>query len=146
MTWAELKRLLCWRKPMGLEDHEDEVTGEVRTVVYVSGPYSRPNPNHNTKKAIEVADELLARGFCPIVPHLSHLWDTLSPKSWQDWLDYDLSLIRSAGVDAMLRLPGESAGADLETALAAELGIPVFHEIPDLVEWWRKHGVRPADD
>jgi hypothetical protein len=34
--------------------------------------------------------------------------------------------------DAILRLPGESAGADEEVKLAKELGKPVFYSIVDL--------------
>jgi len=33
-----------------------------------------------------------------------------------------------------MRLPGESPGADREVALAAELGIPVFYSVEELVE------------
>jgi hypothetical protein len=34
--------------------------------------------------------------------------------------------------DAVLRLPGESTGADREVALAKELGIPVYYSIADI--------------
>lgn len=37
--------------------------------------------------------------------------------------------------DALLRLPGESPGADEEVALAESLGIPVFYSLAALVEW-----------
>lgn len=36
--------------------------------------------------------------------------------------------------DALLRLPGESAGADLEAAQAGGLGIPVFRSVEELLE------------
>ena len=36
--------------------------------------------------------------------------------------------------DAVLRLPGESLGADLEVARAEEAGIPVFRSIADLAD------------
>jgi len=35
----------------------------------------------------------------------------------------------------MLRLPGESSGADRETAKAKALGIPVFETFKDLFAW-----------
>jgi hypothetical protein len=50
--------------------------------------------------------------------------------SHQDWLDMDFAWV--AVSDAVLRLPGESTGADMETAFATERGIPVFHSIEDL--------------
>ena len=36
--------------------------------------------------------------------------------------------------DYLLRLKGESAGADKEVALAKELGIPVYYSIKSLLE------------
>jgi hypothetical protein len=51
--------------------------------------------------------------------------------SHADWLDMDFAWV--AASDAVLRLPGESKGADMETAFAVERGIPVFHSVADLV-------------
>ena len=34
--------------------------------------------------------------------------------------------------DAVLRLPGESTGADRDVAIAAERGIPVYHRLEDV--------------
>ena len=53
-----------------------------------------------------------------------------------EWLAVDFEFIRRC--DAVLRLPGESTGADLETAHANELGIPVFHDIADAIAWASK--------
>lgn len=39
--------------------------------------------------------------------------------------------------DALLRLPGESLGADLEVQRAEEIGIPVFKTIADLINHFR---------
>ena len=50
-----------------------------------------------------------------------------------DWLAVDFAWIRVC--DAVLRLPGESVGADMETAEAKRLGIPVFESIDDIVRW-----------
>ena len=47
-----------------------------------------------------------------------------------DWLDMDFAWVSVS--DAVLRLPGESAGADRETAYAAERGVPVFTDIAAL--------------
>ena len=38
-----------------------------------------------------------------------------------------------AVADAVLRLPGLSKGADMETALARNKGVPVFYSIEDVV-------------
>ncbi len=34
--------------------------------------------------------------------------------------------------DAVLRLPGESAGADLDVATAQRLGLPVYHDVAEI--------------
>jgi hypothetical protein len=36
--------------------------------------------------------------------------------------------------DAVLRLPGESTGADQDVAIARERGLPVFHRLDELLE------------
>jgi hypothetical protein len=95
--------------------------------VYVSGPYTRPNPSHNVRRAVDAADRLWAAGLVPFVPHLSQLWDTLTPRPWADWIAYDLHWV--AACDALVRLPGDSAGADLEAEEARRLGIPVYGSV-----------------
>jgi hypothetical protein len=34
--------------------------------------------------------------------------------------------------DAVLRLPGQSAGADLDVATAKQLGLPVYHDVAEI--------------
>ena len=34
--------------------------------------------------------------------------------------------------DAVLRLPGDSTGADQDVAIAEQLGLPVYHELADI--------------
>lgn len=97
------------------------------TAVYVAGPYTAPDPCINTRAAILAADKLLALGFAPFVPHLSHFWHTMSPKAYETWLSLDLEWLTRS--DALLRLPGASRGADIEVAIAEADGIPVFHSI-----------------
>lgn len=48
-----------------------------------------------------------------------------------DWMGVDLPWV--AASDAVLRLPGESVGADMEVACARERGIPVFETVEALV-------------
>lgn len=50
-----------------------------------------------------------------------------------DWMGADLPWVRVAG--AILRLPGESTGADLEVAEATAHAIPVFHSAEDVIRW-----------
>jgi hypothetical protein len=101
--------------------------------VYVAGPYTIPDPCENTHRAVKAADELLARGYTPYIPHLNLTWQLISPKPYAFWLEYDL--IWLARCDAVLRLPGASHGADKEVEYADAIGIPVFSSIIDLVNW-----------
>lgn len=101
--------------------------------VYVAGPYSVPDKVANTRVAIIAGNTLLDMGFVPFIPHLSHFWDFLCPQKYSVWLEYDLHWLRQC--DAVLRLPGESKGADAEVAEAVRLNIPVFESISDLVAW-----------
>jgi hypothetical protein len=101
-------------------------------LVYIAGPYSKPDPCENTHEAIAVADRLL--DCCaPLIPHLSHFWHTMSPKPYPEWLTLDLEYLRRC--DAVLRFGGPSSGADGEVDFALELGIPVFFTESDLRDW-----------
>ena len=95
-----------------------------RPLIYIAGPYTFPDPVENTRTACRAGDAVWAAGGCPVVPHLSMLWHVFSPADYQTWLDRDLGLL--ARCDAVLRLPGESAGADLECAYAREHETPVI--------------------
>ena len=101
--------------------------------IYIAGPYSKGDVALNVRKAIEAADYLVKKGHTPYIPHLTHFWHLVSPKEYGFWLDYDESFIRH-WAKAVLRLPGESEGADREVLLAEKLGLPVFYDINAIME------------
>lgn len=102
--------------------------------VYMAGPITKPDPLVNTHRALYVAARMLGDGIVtPFVPHLTVLWELVLPQDYETWLAYDFEII--AKCDALLRLPGESAGADREVAHAATVNVPVFHDIRDLYAW-----------
>lgn len=101
-----------------------------RFKVYVAGPYSHPDPESNTLTAIEAGDQLLRLGYAPFIPHLSHYWDAQHPHPYAEWLDWCLVWVKCC--DAILRLPGASVGADIETELAYALDIPVYQSIEEM--------------
>lgn len=85
----------------------------------------------NTRKAVLAGEELLNAGYIPFVPHLTLFWETITgPREWEDWLDYDENWLRRC--DCVLRLDGESRGAEREVAFARERGIPVVYSIDEL--------------
>lgn len=102
-----------------------------RTRVYVAGPYTKPDPAENTNRAIVVGNRMWEAGYAPFIPHLTHLWHLVTPKPYQQWLDLDIEWLRAC--DVLLRMPGESSGADKEVEFAKANGIPVFFSESDLL-------------
>lgn len=100
-----------------------------RTRVYVAGPYSS-DPTANTNRAIAVGDMLWQEGYAPLIPHLTHFWHAMHPHPYVEWLEYDNQFLPCC--DVVLRIPGESSGADKEVDLATSLGMEVFHSIEEL--------------
>ena len=98
--------------------------------IYIASPYSTGNQVTNIRNAIFAAEEISSRGFIPIVPHLSHLWDMVVPHEYEFWIVQTLELMKIC--DAVLRLPGKSPGADNEVAVAISIGMPVFYDIENI--------------
>ena len=103
--------------------------------VYVAGAYSKGDPCINTKKAIDMADELLKQGFIPFIPHLCHFWHTMSPKKYDDWIQYDLQWLKVC--DAMLVI-SESKGVNIEKKYCIKHSIPIFYNIGDMLKLKRR--------
>jgi hypothetical protein len=97
--------------------------------VYVAGPYTSC-PQGNTHLAMIAGNELLEKGHIPFIPHLSHYWDEIFPHHYEVWMKIDFAFVEVC--EAMLRLPGQSSGADREVALAEKLGIPVYYSIEEV--------------
>lgn len=100
--------------------------------VYIASPYSKGDPVVNVRTSLEAADRLASLGYLPFAPLLSHLWHLISPHPYEFWTKMDLEWVQRC--DVLLRLPGDSSGADAEVAFAAEHDIPVYHSIQALVE------------
>ena len=100
--------------------------------VYVAGPFTG-DQTVNTRLAIDAAESLRRAGFIPFIPHLSMFWYLIYPNDYEVWLRMDLAWIEKC--DAVLRLEGESRGADREVAHAKERGIQVFGSIDELKIW-----------
>ena len=88
------------------------------------GPYTKPDPVENTHRMIHIADELLSLDVVPVVPHLTMFWHLLRPHPYQHWLAYDLQLMSRC--DIVLRVPGDSNGADREVEHAHRWGLPII--------------------
>ncbi len=106
-----------------------------KKLVYVAGPItSSGHVTDNVNKAIKVGDKLWAEGFVPFVPHLSVLWNMVSPhENYEFWLEYDKQILLRC--DCVLRLPGDSKGADEEEKFCNENDIPVYHSLDALIQF-----------
>jgi hypothetical protein len=100
--------------------------------IYIAGPYTKPDPVINTRNAIYAADYVTdVLGHLAFCPHLTHFWHLVQPHDDINfWYDYDIEWLKVC--DAILRLPGESFGADREVAIATELGLQVFASVFDI--------------
>lgn len=98
---------------------------ELQPLVYISSPYSLGNKIENIHRQIKVAHLLMDEGLVPLAPLPgSHVMNEMKWRDYEDWMAVDLEHV--ARCDAVLRLKGESSGADREVAYAQSLGIPVF--------------------
>ena len=107
--------------------------------IYIASPYSSGDAVLNVRESLRVADILVSIGANPFAPLLSHFWHFYSPKDYETWLRLDLDWVQSC--DALLRLPGESEGADREVAEARRLGIPVFSRLDELGVWLERTAI-----
>lgn len=98
--------------------------------VYIASPYTKGDVAVNVKAQIDCADELITLGFAPFVPLYSHFQHMQHPRPYEDWTRLDNEWVLRC--DCLLRLEGESSGADAEVELAVKNNIPVFYSIGEL--------------
>jgi hypothetical protein len=94
------------------------------TYCYVAGPLTAGDPALNIRETCRIADILQNNGIVPFVPHLYFLWHLTAPADYEKWMRLCLAWVERC--DALLRLPGESPGADREVAHAEKHGIKVY--------------------
>ncbi len=105
----------------------------MKPLVYVAGPISS-NPMHGTYNAITTSEKLRDyAGVTPFIPHLTVVWDMISPHVYEYWMTYDAEIIQHC--DGLFRMEGHSPGADREVQQANSLEIPVFTDIRKLKVW-----------
>jgi hypothetical protein len=98
--------------------------------VFISGPYTHPDPAVNVRNAVLAAEEVVKKGHTPYIPHLSHLWHLISPHPIDFWYQYDLEWLKCC--DVIWRLQGYSEGADAEVNFARTHKIKVIYDIDQL--------------
>lgn len=103
--------------------------------VYIASPYTIGDVAKNVRRQIDYVEELMNMGFAPFAPLYSHFQHMVHPRPYEDWIKVDLEWIKSC--DCVLRLGGESKGADREVEYARELGIPVYYYIEQVYQAYK---------
>lgn len=106
----------------------------MRKRVYIAHAISLGDRVQNVADAVKAMRDLFYAGYAPFCPGLSSYVQDQLQFSHSDWLELDLPWV--AACDAVLRLPGESVGADREVALARSLSVPVFDSIGELRKYF----------
>jgi len=102
--------------------------------VYIASPYSKGDHATNVSRSIDCADKLIDEGFAPFNPLLYHFHHQLHPRPYEDWMMLDIEWLWFC--DALLRLHGESPGADREVEYARDNSIPVFYSTEQIKEYY----------
>jgi hypothetical protein len=93
--------------------------------IYIAGPITIGDTLSHIGDAMKMWKWLLDVGFVPFCPHWSALQHMCTPVDHDKWLDYDFHWLRLC--HGVVRIVGQSKGADMEVAEAKRIGIPVFH-------------------
>jgi len=113
-------------------------------MILIAGPYRSGTGDDparmeaNLKRLEEASWPIFQKGHVPMIGEWVALpvWHTAGGKAVGDNL-YDRILHPAAGrllehCDAVLRLPGESKGADNDVRIARQRGIPVYFDIAEI--------------
>lgn len=86
----------------------------MKPIVYIASAYSIGNQADNVRDSMILWNRLFEDGFViPIAPLWSHFQHILTPKTHDQWLDFDLALLKS--IPAILRVRQRaSTGANKE--------------------------------
>ena len=104
--------------------------------VYVAGPYTKGDVALNVRRALAAGQQLVEAGHAPFVPHLTHFWHLVFPGPYEQWIRLDLEWLPFC--NALVRLSGESAGADGEVKVAMSLGIPCYTSVEAFLNTYRE--------
>lgn len=103
--------------------------------IYIASPYTLGDKEYNVRRQIECADILMDKNFCIFTPLLSHYHNQIFERSYESWMKQDFEWIKVC--DGLIRLSGESIGADLEVQFAKDNNIPVFYSINECINYFK---------
>ena len=105
-------------------------------LVYIASTYTKPigKQLENVSKSIDAWEEIVKIGLTPFAPLLTHYIEEKYHHEPDFWYDYDNVILDRC--DCVLRLNGESWGADEEVKRAESNGFPVFYTIDELKDYY----------
>jgi nucleoside 2-deoxyribosyltransferase len=102
--------------------------------VYIASPYSTGDQLENVNRSFDAYIELVKLGFFPYAPLHAHFIHERHPLPYEKWMMIDEYWL--AKCDCVLRLEGDSRGADQECVYADALGKKVFYTIEELAYYY----------
>lgn len=133
-----------------------EQVNKLRVRVYIAGPIQKGDIFHNISQAEDAFAVLAKAGFAPFCPHWACYGGKMTQYFYPDketgkqktlvlatpgacsmglshdeFLEIDFSFLSTC--QALLRLPGESVGADAEVRFANSRNIPCYKDINLLI-------------
>jgi hypothetical protein len=114
----------------------------MKPMVYVAGPMTG-NILGCVRESLPVFLELREMGAVPFMPQWSILPGMIEDIDYEVWLEHDFDIIRHCS--AIVRLSGNSPGADRECKFATELGLRLFwwSDEQDIIQNWIKTVATP---
>lgn len=104
--------------------------------IYIACPYTVGDRTINVLRCIQAADDIARTGHIPFAPLLFHYWDRRIPHSYEFWIDQSMAWLYRC--DILVRLPGESAGADKEVEAAFNRNMKVYYGLGDLFRGFKE--------
>lgn len=103
----------------------------MKKLVYIASPYKVGDKLENVKLQIDAWHILRDAGFVPIASLLTYYLDKERNRDYEDWMDYDFSLISICDMVVRIRphfneIERPSSGADREEIEAKRLGLNFF--------------------
>ena len=98
--------------------------------VYIASPYTQGDTAENVKRQLDAFAVLMDLGYAPFAPLIFHFQHITHPRPYDQWMALDMEWVKAC--DCILRLGGESPGADKEVALAEKLGMKVYYSLEEM--------------
>ena len=111
----------------------------MKRLVYIAGPITNGGAAYNWRAirlAVQAAFDLEKLGYATHCPQMFVGFAEALNIPWESWVESGKAWV--AVSDAVLRIPGESKGADEECNTARIEMIPVFDSVEELDAHYRK--------